>query len=314
VTTPVFGSRSIRSFWLLFVALFAWSADSHAQDQFVLVDQTYTATAQNTSMSQYTIAPKTSGVPSNLKSPTDYTMGSVNVRYEVLEKPSDKPTLWGICFETANVLTCMPTPPSYTAPNVYTYSAAFSKFWQFSMFDWTKPIEKVLTTLKDGSMAAVQGDASYYPTKVHVTVTVVPPGKTFDPGDEDAGTPSKPAKPPTTPAAGGGSGSAGRSMTPGAGAGRGGQATAAGGSGTNAFDAGPATAGSAGLGAGGKSGTRASASTAAGSSAGDINAYVDPGSSCAAVSGKSHSPLSAAGIAIGLVVGWLRRRRARAIS
>jgi hypothetical protein len=311
VTTPVSRPCSNRSLWLLFVPLFAWSAQSRAQDQFVLVDQTYTATTQNTTMSQYTIAPK-SGVPSSLKAPIDYTMGSVYVRYEVLEKPSDKATLWGICFETGSVLTCMPTPPSYAVPGVYTYSAAFSKFWQFSMFDWTKPIDKVLTTLKDGNMAAVQGDASFYPTKVHVTLTVVAPGKTFvDPGDEDAGPPSKPSAP--MPAAGSGSGAAGRATSPASGAGRGGQSTAPGSAGTNAFDAGPPKAGSAGIGGAGKAGTTTNASTAAGNQAGDINDYVDPGSSCAAVGGQRHSPLSAAALAFGLLLHWRRRRRARLV-
>jgi hypothetical protein len=181
--------------WLLC----APSTRAHAQDQFVIADATFTATAQNTMQSQYPIAPLPAA-PANWKSPVDFSNGTMYVRYEVLEKPSDATTYGNICFEQGKTLTCQGYPPPYTSEGVYMNNAKLPTFWQYGMIDWTKKIDRVYVVLKDDKMTIVQGNAMFYPTKLHVTVTVVAPGKTYvmpppthDDSDADAGAP--PAKP-----------------------------------------------------------------------------------------------------------------------
>jgi hypothetical protein len=271
-------------------ALATWALPVAAQQQFVLIDATYTATAANTKDSQFLISPL-AAAPANWRAPVDYASGSIYVRFEVLEKPSTADTYYGICFEAGtSSITCMPYPPLYNKPGVYTVSPKISLFWQYDMFDWTMPVQKVAVVLKDSTMRAAQGDAMFYPTKVHVTVTVVPPGKTYvDPNaDDDAGIPpaSTPSKPMTNP--------------------------------VNAFDAGtsnipvptkpgatPAsTAGQAGKALLGSAGSTISAGRGAGTSGAEspdagthrsISSYVDSGEQCG-VAGRRGS---------GALSGWL---------
>jgi hypothetical protein len=160
-----------------------------AQDKFIAADATYTATTMNTMNSHYMVMPMT-GTPANWKSPVDYSTGSVSVRMEVLEKPSDKKTLVNICFQ-GNVETCMNYPPAYTKPGVITFNGNFSTFWQYSMFDFSKGIQSVAVSLKDETEMLAQGNADFYPTKVKLTVTVTAKsGATMMPtNDDDAGTP-----------------------------------------------------------------------------------------------------------------------------
>jgi hypothetical protein len=169
-----------RSQWLLAVCLGSWAAPALAQQR-IVIDETYTATAQNTTESHYRIKPLAS-TPSNWRSPVDYTSGMVRVRAEVLEKPSDKKTLVNICFE-GNAKSCMPYPPAYTAPGIYNFSAPFGAFWQFDKLDWTKGIQNVAVVLKTETEVEAQGDPLYYPAKMHVTITLVPPTS----ADDDAG-------------------------------------------------------------------------------------------------------------------------------
>lgn len=174
--------------------LCALSARASAQDQFVIADATFTATAQNTMQSQYPIAPLPAA-PANWKSPVDFSSGTMYVRYEVLEKPSNATTYGNICFEQGKTLTCQGYPPPYTSTGVTMNNAKLPTFWQYSMIDWTKKIDRVYVVLKDGSMSIVQGNAMFYPTKLHVTVTVVAPGKTYvmpppTADDTDAGAPT----------------------------------------------------------------------------------------------------------------------------
>src|SRR5262249_19834885 len=103
----------------------------------------------------------------------------IHLRYEVLEKPTMLKTLGNICFENTNTLTCQPYPPPYTSTGVYTSDAKINTFWQYNVFDWTKKLDRVYVVLKDEKETIVQGSAQFYPTKLHVTVWVVPPGKSF---------------------------------------------------------------------------------------------------------------------------------------
>jgi hypothetical protein len=129
-------------------------------------------------------------------------------------------TLCNVCFKAGDVLTCQPYPPPYTKPGVYKSEAYFSSFWQYDVYDWTKPVERVNVVVKDQNGRFVQGNPAYFPTKMHVTVTVVPPGERFvdsDPlqgddldggvGDTMPGVPGmSPTGGPSTPSAGGAAG------------------------------------------------------------------------------------------------------------
>lgn len=266
-----FGVMRVRGVFGMLCCLTALGHATRAraeQAQFVLVDATFTAASNNTMSSEYAVAPL-EGAPSNWRSPIDYAAGSIHVRVQVLEKPSDLKTLCNVCFKADDVLTCQPYPPAYTKPGVYESDAYFRSFWQYEVYDWTKPVERVNVVVKDENGRFVQGNPAYFPTKMHVTVTVVPPGERFvdtDPlggDDSDAGVidtqqPAVPAAPAT-------------------------------GTASNA-----STAGVAGVVAAGTSGVAGAAAVAAGASAAGQSAplappntertvrdYLDKGSSCA---------------------------------
>src|SRR5689334_13178204 len=88
-----------------FVALVA-PLPAHAQ-QFVLVEQTYTATKDNTEESSFTAELKT-GIPADFKAPTNYAEGSVHVALEILEAPSSMATKYNICPENSSNYACLP--------------------------------------------------------------------------------------------------------------------------------------------------------------------------------------------------------------
>jgi hypothetical protein len=186
VNASVLNALGVLSRWTLFASLGLWALPVHAQ-QLLLVDATYTATAQNTSSSHYRLTPL-AGTPTNWRAPVDYAAGTMFARIEVIEKPSDSKTLVTICFE-GNVKTCMPYPPAYTAPGVYDVSWRIDSFWQYAMVDWTKGVQQVAVVLKTETEVEAQGDPLFYPAKMHVTVSLVPPGQTFVPpaSQADAG-------------------------------------------------------------------------------------------------------------------------------
>jgi hypothetical protein len=184
-----------------FVLLGAAGGARADEGQFVLMDATFTAAANNTMSSEYAVAPL-EGAPTNWRSPIDYASGRIHVRVHVIEKPSDMKTLCNVCFKESDVLTCMPYPPPYTKPGVYESEPKISSFWQFEVYDWTKRVERVNVVVKDENGRFVQGNPAFFPTKLHVTVTVIPPGGRYlDPGslsgdDADAGVlPDEPAAP-----------------------------------------------------------------------------------------------------------------------
>lgn len=264
------------------------------QAQFVLIDATFTATANNTMSSEYAVAPLP-GAPANWRAPVDYVAGTLHVRVEVLEKPSDRETLCNVCLKAGDILTCQPYPKPYSKPGVYKSEAYFSSFWQYDMYDWTKPVERVNVVVKDENGRFVQGNPAFFPTKLHVTVTVVPPGERLmesDPldGDDMDGGVSETL--PAAPAASTGMVS-------------------------NASTAGAAAI--AASAASGSAGTRASVGAAAGTSAAghsaplappnterSISDYVDKGSSCAALHAR---PKARYGAVVSLAIAALSLRQ-----
>lgn len=253
-----------RQTWLI-VALLAWAAPGRAQQQFAVVEQTYTATTANTSDSHYRVPPR-QGTPGNWRSPVDYASGRVHARLEVLDKPSAEPTLYNICFEATPSYACMPYSPAYTAEGVYDFEYPFSAFYQYSDVDWSQGVRQIALILKDENGTKMQGSPAFYPTTIHLTLTVVAPGATYVPprNPGDAGTPEDAGDPPDAGAsepdaatetdAATGAPDAGPS-DPAAGAGGGASASGSGGRGGSGAAPAPTvptvpTAGSAGSGAG----------------------------------------------------------------
>jgi hypothetical protein len=280
-------------------------------EPFVLIDATFTATAQNTSSSEYGVEPLP-GVPENWRSPIDYSAGRVHVRVEVIEKPSSMRTLCNVCLAAGDKLTCMPYPPPYATPGTYDSEPKISSFWQYDVYDWTKPVEEVRVVVKDENGRFVQGNAAYFPTTLHVTVTVVPPGAEYKEGAV--------AAPRTSP-------DGGVAMTAAAAAGAEGAAATTGSASMGMTGmtgtTGMKTSGAASNGgAGAMKATRAPAPSAAGSSsqkmaavpvAGmsrQIEQYIEPGSSCAVL---HSSPKARYGevVSIALALGHLVRSQRR---
>lgn len=147
--------------------------------QFVLLDTTYTATSDNTQESEFSAQPE-KGIPSDLRAPVDFASGSVHVQLEVLETPSSKQALYNICFENSSDYACLPYV-MYAGNGTHEADPEFSTFWQYDAVDWSQGVSKVRLILKDENQRLVQGNADFYPYKVHVTLTVVAPGSSFDP-------------------------------------------------------------------------------------------------------------------------------------
>ena len=291
-----------RAAWLWGCALallLGGAGPALAQDQFVLVDSTFTMTTMNTMQSQYAIAPLPAA-PDSWKTPLDWSRGSMHVRFEILEKPGNAKTLTNVCFETGGVLTCQPYPPPYTAKGVFTSDDRLTTFWQYSVFDWSKKIDHVIVVIKDENGKIVQGSSTFYPSKMRVTVTIIPPGKAYKETpvtemEDDAGMPLTAPKSDAgvTPRPAGSSSSSGAAGMRAAG--------------LTATDAGMARAGST---VSGSAGLSALQVTDAGTGR-SIRDYIDSGSSCAVAPVRPRQPyaLYALGLALGVLVMRSRRRR-----
>ena len=156
-----------------------------------MLDVTYTASADNTDDSHFRVDPNEGapGSPTDWTSPVDYSKGSIHVQFEVLTKPSDKVALLNICFEGTPNYACMPYSDPFTAVGSYEFEKPFSSFYQSSMVDWSIKLKKIPLIIKDQSEKKVQGDPAFYPTQMHVTLTLVAKDATFVPPTEtpDAG-------------------------------------------------------------------------------------------------------------------------------
>ena len=240
-----------------FVALVA-AVPAHAQ-QFVLVDQTYTASADNTDESHF-VAELQSGIPANLSTPTDYANGTFHVELEILEAPSETFTNYNICLHNGSGYACLPYV-EYTGKGSYEADPVFEMIWNYQEVDWSQGVTKVELILKNEGQMLVHGNADFYPYKAHLKLWLVSEGASFDP---TMGSTSEPeAGRGGSPAAGGRGGSTAQGGAPGSG-GRSGSAASQAGSGSvsnggsTAATAGkPAAAGSgAAIGAAGVAGSK----------------------------------------------------------
>lgn len=289
--------------WVSVLATHA--ATAHAQ-QFVLIDAEYTATADNTDDSHYRVEPEAS-IPEDWRAPVDYASGKIYVSLDILEKPSDAPTLYNICFETDGKAACMAYPPAYTAPRHLDFNQSFESLWNSTVVPWDQGVDKVALILKDADQKKKQGDPEFYPTKVHVVITVVAPGSKYDP-------PTSPSQPAAAGSggAGGRAGGAGKAGGEASHAGASGGAGHAAGSGSSAGHSAAGTAsagthaggaGAAGFASAGRAGTVASAGTSAPAAAGTSSTSVPPATSSSASDSGGCSVSDPHGAAIDL--SWL---------
>jgi MYXO-CTERM domain-containing protein len=234
-------SVPLAAYCATFVALVA-ASPVYAQ-QFVLVDQTYTATAENTEDSHF-VAELRSGIPANFSAPTDYANGRLHVELEILEAPGETLTNYNICLHNSSNYACLPYVP-YTGEGTYDADPVFNMIWNYEEVDWSQGVNKVELILKNQGEMLVHGDAAFYPYKAHLKLFVVAEGARFDPTMENTNEPE--AGTGGTPPSGGRGGSAAQAGAPGS-AGKSGLSASqggAGGSGTNAGSV-AATAGKSG--------------------------------------------------------------------
>lgn len=248
------------------------ASPAYAQ-QFVLVDQTYTATAENTDDSHF-VAELQSGIPANFATPTDYANGRLHVELEILEAPGETLTNYNICLHNSSNYACLPYVP-YTGEGTYDADPVFNTIWNYEEVDWSQGVNKVELILKNQGEMLVHGNAAFYPYKAHLKLFVVAEGSRFDPTMENTNEPE--AGTGGTPASGGRGGSAAQAGAPGSGGKSGSSASqsGAGGSAPNA-GSGAATAGksgsSAAVGAAGAAGTKPAQPAANAGRAGNLGA------------------------------------------
>lgn len=217
------------------VALVA-ALPAHAQ-QFVLVDQTYTATADNTDESHF-VAELESGIPANFSMPTDYANGRLHVDLEIQEAPSATKTFYNICLHNSSNYACLPYV-EYTGEGTYQADPVFNTIWNYAEVDWSQGVSKVELILKNDGEMLVHGDPDFYPYKAHLKLYVVAEGSRFDPTMENTNEPEGGAG--GSPAAGGRGGSAAEAGAPGSG-GRSGSPASQGGNGGSVSSGGSSAA------------------------------------------------------------------------
>jgi hypothetical protein len=175
-------------------------ASSARADQFIVTDVSYTHSGATTMDSHYHVDPLP-GTPKNLKSPVDYSQGSVHVLLEVKTKPGDTPTKFQICFEGSPGYGCTEQSPTYTKTGSYEWTTKVSSqgfYLGNGGPDWTKGINSVALILKDTNNGKPQGDPKYVPTDLHVQVAFISSGASFAPpapsgADAGAGDAARPA-------------------------------------------------------------------------------------------------------------------------
>lgn len=183
-----------------------------AQEQFTLLDATYT---HNTETKAFSFFPIPGGVPDNWYLPANYVGGTIYMRLEVFSKPTDRGVNYQICvFQGARVKEnhACARYQFFTSPGVYTWQQAVSSLWQFNEIDWTKPLTETMLVVKDkdgnpvddrfGFAGAWDGSpnfALYYPMQVRFTAIVVAQGSVFLPPPFWTTTGAPPPPPPSEP-------------------------------------------------------------------------------------------------------------------
>ncbi len=125
-----------------------------------------------------------------------YGQGTLHVRVEMLDKPTDDPVLVQVCLVPDDLITVRPacSEPSglrLSGEGVATVSQSVSGLDGAGDIDWTQGMAQVLVVLRDSdgrpldARYAFSEDgrpldvAAYYPMSLHVNAALVPAGGTF---------------------------------------------------------------------------------------------------------------------------------------
>ncbi|MDB4975023.1 MAG: hypothetical protein JWN48_3364 [Myxococcaceae bacterium] len=191
-------------------------AASARAEQFTIADVSWTHSKDTTVDSHYHVNPSAE-TPTNLKTPVDWTKGSVHMVLDVKTKPpGDTPTKFQVCFEGSPLYVCAAQSPTWTKTGQLVWSDKVSNFYQGTDgltppklvgIDYTKPIKSVALILKDTMNNKPQGDPKYVPTDLHIEVvwlsegaTYVPPHAEADAGAADPGSKADAGKGPVAAA------------------------------------------------------------------------------------------------------------------
>jgi MYXO-CTERM domain-containing protein len=178
----------------------SWVEPSAAQ-QVVLLDQVVNPRrglpTTELNKSEYTVFAQdfANASPASLRSPVNYAEGNIHVRLEVLSKPSNLETLFTLCLHDASNITCIRYLPKYTAPGVYEYDQPMLGQYNYDVYDFGKPVSRVILAIKDGMERILDpSDPSYdsfFPTEYRITLALVAKGAKYVPPvatPRDAGT------------------------------------------------------------------------------------------------------------------------------
>jgi hypothetical protein len=112
-------------------------------EQFVLVDVSYTHSADTTKDSHFYVKPP-ANAPTDWTKPIDYSMGSVHIIVDVKTKPAgDTPTKFQICFEGTPSYACTLQSPTYTTTGRVEWDSPFKDFWYESTVDWSQGTKQI---------------------------------------------------------------------------------------------------------------------------------------------------------------------------
>ena len=174
---------------LVCTAFLSALAGSVAQaGQIVVLDETWVH-APDLADSHYRVVP-IAGTPTDWVNPVDYSKGKAWVYLEVHSKPTDAPTKFQVCFEANPTYACTAQSPAYTEVGTYEWETDFAGFWSppGEFVDWTKGVNKIACILKDTMNGKPSADnvgpetaALYMPTEVRMVVTIVEPGSEYVP-------------------------------------------------------------------------------------------------------------------------------------
>jgi hypothetical protein len=170
----------MRKILSLFTVLLA-PALAHAQAQMVAIDVTYEANSTTTHDAHYDVKPM-ADQPANWRSPVDYAGGTVYIYLDVMTKPSNLDTMIDVCFDgDKEGYGCIGTD-LYKDVGVHETTAKLSTMWQYNKVAWTQKRSLFQLVIKDkNNTNGGNPKSSFLPTKLHMVLTIVPPGGTYVP-------------------------------------------------------------------------------------------------------------------------------------
>lgn len=188
--------QSFRRPCVSFLIAFLLAAPARAE-QFVLFDVTFTYTKEDAdnskpSKSHYYVKGDmlNKDRPKDWTTPIDYRNGTVQIRLEVLEKPTGgEPTTWTLCYipnkGQKNNYGCTGTG-IYREKGIYERDVSMTSFWENESIIWSEGIKEMHLVIKDNSGGSGhahkrQDHEKFFPTKVRITMVQVSAGSKYDP-------------------------------------------------------------------------------------------------------------------------------------